>query len=78
MQEVSSSARAGVPRGHRPGGGPAPQPDGAGRDLVRDSNLLSVGLTRATDHLAVTWVRRSAFTERVMRSNKAIQVSDTG
>jgi len=30
-----------------------------------------VGLTRAPEHLAVTWSRRSAFTERVLRSGKA-------
>ena len=29
------------------------------------------GLTRATDHLAVTWAGQSAFTDRVLRSNKA-------
>jgi hypothetical protein len=37
-------------------------------DEIRDGNLLYVGLTRATDHLAVTWAGRSAFTDRVLRS----------
>ncbi len=41
-------------------------------DEVRDSNLLYVGLTRANDHLAVTWVGRSAFTDRLLRSTKAV------
>ena len=36
-------------------------------DEVRDGNLLYVGLTRAIDHLAVTWTGRSAFTDRVLR-----------
>lgn len=39
-------------------------------DAVRDGNLFYVALTRATDHLAVTWVGRSEFTDRVLRSNK--------
>jgi ATP-dependent exoDNAse (exonuclease V) beta subunit len=39
---------------------------------LRDSNLLYVGLTRAMDHLAVTWSGRSDFTGRVLRSNKAV------
>jgi len=46
------------------------------RDEVRDSNLLYVGLTRATDHLVVTWAGRSPFTERVLRSNKAVALVD--
>ena len=41
------------------------------RDEVGDGNLLYVGLTRATDHLVVTWAGRSVFTDRVLRSNKA-------
>ncbi|CAN5800191.1 NERD domain-containing protein/DEAD/DEAH box helicase [soil metagenome] len=40
-------------------------------DEVRDSNLLYVGLTRAIDHLAVTWSGRSRFTDRILRSTKA-------
>jgi ATP-dependent exoDNAse (exonuclease V) beta subunit len=40
-------------------------------DEVRDSNLLYVGLTRAMDHLAVTWSGRSAFADRVLHSTKA-------
>ncbi len=40
-------------------------------DDLRDSNLLYVGLTRAIDHLAVTWSGRSDFTERILRSTKA-------
>jgi ATP-dependent exoDNAse (exonuclease V) beta subunit len=39
---------------------------------LRDSNLLYVGLTRAMDHLAVTWSGRSDFADRVLRSNKAV------
>jgi superfamily I DNA/RNA helicase len=46
------------------------------RDEVRDSNLLYVGLTRATDHLAVTWAGRSVFTDRVLRSNRAEVLAD--
>ena len=45
-------------------------------DEVRDSNLLYVALTRATDHLAVTWVGHSTFTERILRSNKAVPFTD--
>jgi superfamily I DNA/RNA helicase len=45
-------------------------------DEVRDGNLLYVALTRATDHLALCWVGQSAFTERVLRSNKAVPYSD--
>jgi hypothetical protein len=40
-------------------------------DEVRDGNLLYVGLTRAIDHLAVTWTGRSAFTDRILRASKA-------
>jgi superfamily I DNA/RNA helicase len=40
-------------------------------DEVRDSNLLYVGLTRAMDHLVVTWTGRSEFTDRVPRSNRS-------
>jgi hypothetical protein len=35
-------------------------------DEIRDGNLQYVGLTRAIDHLAVTWVGRSTFTDRVV------------
>lgn len=45
-------------------------------DEVRDGNLLYVGLTRAMDHLAVTWAGRSAFTERVRQSDKAVPWTD--
>jgi UvrD-like helicase C-terminal domain/AAA domain/Nuclease-related domain len=41
------------------------------RDELRDSNLLYVGLTRAIDHLAVTWSGGSDFTDRLLRSTKA-------
>jgi hypothetical protein len=41
-------------------------------DELRDSNLLYVGLTRAIDHLAVTWTGRSDFTDRILRSTKAM------
>ena len=46
------------------------------RDEVRDSNLLYVGLSRATDHLVVTRAGRSGFTNRVLRSNKAVAIGD--
>ena len=41
-------------------------------DELRDSNLLYVGLTRAIDHLAVTWSGRSEFTDRILRSTRAV------
>ncbi len=41
-------------------------------DEVRDSRLFYVGLTRAIDHLVVTWAGRSAFTEQVQRSNRVV------
>jgi hypothetical protein len=37
---------------------------------VRYGNLLYVGLTRAIDHLAVSWTGRSAFTDRILRASK--------
>jgi len=40
-------------------------------DERRDGNLLYVGLSRANDHLVVTWASRSAFTERILKSTKA-------
>jgi UvrD-like helicase C-terminal domain/AAA domain/Nuclease-related domain len=43
-------------------------------DELRDSNLLYVGLTRAIDHLAVTWSGRSDFTDRILRSTKAAPI----
>ena len=39
-------------------------------DELRDRNLLYVGLTRAVDHLVVTWTGRSSFTERITRASK--------
>ena len=45
-------------------------------DERRDGNLLYVGLTRAMDHLVVTWSGRSAFTESVERSTKAVAQAD--
>ncbi len=45
-------------------------------DVVRDANLLYVGLTRAMDHLIVTWTGRSEFTDRVSRSTKAEPLPD--
>ncbi|SIO61375.1 Superfamily I DNA and RNA helicases [Singulisphaera sp. GP187] len=45
-------------------------------DEVRDSNLLYVGLTRATDELIVTWAGRSAFTDRLPYASKAILLTD--
>ncbi len=50
-------------------------PTREGHDEVLESNLLYVGLTRATDHLIVTWARPSAFTDRVRRSNRVEVVS---
>lgn len=41
-------------------------------DQIRDSKLLYVALTRATDELFVTWRGSSAFTDRVLRSNKVV------
>jgi hypothetical protein len=41
-------------------------------DEVGDSNLFYVGLTRALEHLVVTWSRRSAFTDRVLKSGEAV------
>ena len=43
-------------------------------DVVRDENLLYVGLTRAIDHLAVTWAGRSEFTDRIPRSRAAREI----
>jgi ATP-dependent exoDNAse (exonuclease V) beta subunit len=44
---------------------------GPNRDLESDANLLYVGLTRALQHLVVTWVGRSEFTQRVEKSARA-------
>jgi DNA helicase IV len=41
-------------------------------DDTVDANLLYVGLTRATDHLAVTWTGRSKFTDRIDGSTRAV------
>ncbi len=43
-------------------------------DELRDSNLLYVGLTRAMDHLVLTWAGRSSFTDRVLRSTKTLPI----
>ena len=48
------------------------------RDESADGNLFYVGLTRAEDHLVVTWSRRSAFTERVLHSTKAVFHPEAG
>jgi len=45
-------------------------------DDLGESNLLYVGLTRAMDHLAVTWAGRSAFTDKVRQSSKAVEQND--
>jgi ATP-dependent exoDNAse (exonuclease V) beta subunit len=45
-------------------------------DLVRDGNLLYVGLTRAIDHLVVNWSGRSASTDRLLRSKKVVLLPD--
>ncbi len=41
-------------------------------DEGRDGNLLYVGLTRAMDHLVLTWAGRSDFTDRVLRASKVV------
>ena len=43
-------------------------PSPMGPDEVRDGNLLYVGLTRAIDHLAVTWVGRRRRSSRCAAS----------
>ena len=43
-----------------------------GDDEIVDANLLDVGLTLATDHLAVTWTGRSTFTDRIAGSKRAV------
>ena len=48
------------------------------RDESADGNLFYVGLTRAEDHLVVTWSCRSAFTERVLHSTKAVVHPEAG
>ena len=45
-------------------------------DEVGEGNLLYVGLTRAMDHLAVTWAGRSAFTDKVRQSSRAVELAD--
>ncbi len=40
-------------------------------DEASDANLLYVGLTRAQDHLVLTWTGSSAFTRRVEKSSRA-------
>jgi hypothetical protein len=45
-------------------------------DERRDANLLYVGLTRALEHLVVTWAGRSAFTERIERSPRAARIAE--
>lgn len=41
-------------------------PDANRTDAVRDANLLYVGLTRATESLALTWVGQSGYTRRAL------------
>jgi UvrD-like helicase C-terminal domain/AAA domain len=41
-------------------------------DETRDSNLFYVGLTRAEQHLVLTWTGRSKFTDRVLESDRAV------
>ena len=48
------------------------------RDEVADSNLFDVGRTRAPGQLVVTWGRRGAFTDRVLRSSKAVALTGEG
>lgn len=47
-------------------------PDARNKDLVRDSNLFYVGLTRAMECLIVTWARPSRFAQRVAASDHAV------
>jgi superfamily I DNA/RNA helicase len=51
-------------------------PSSMGPDEIREDNLLCVGLTRAIDHLAVTWAGRSAFTDRILRTSKGETLPD--
>jgi hypothetical protein len=43
---------------------------------VGDSKFFVVGLTRALEHLVVTWGWPGAFTERVLWSSKAVDLAD--
>ena len=49
-------------------------PDQRDRNLQRDSNLLYVGLTRATSCLVITWARKNFFAERVVKSKYAVEL----
>ena len=52
-------------------------PSSIDRDDVRDSNLLYVGLTRASEQHGRDLGRaEGAFTDRVLRSNKAEALAD--
>jgi ATP-dependent exoDNAse (exonuclease V) beta subunit len=46
-------------------------------DEVRDGNLMYVGLTRAIDHLAVTWTGRITFADRILRASKGRVLSSS-
>ena len=48
------------------------------RDEVADSNLFDVGRTRALGQKVVTWGRRGAFTDRFLRSSKAVASTGEG
>ena len=48
------------------------------RDESADSNQFDVGRTRALGQLVVTWGRRSAFTDRFLRSSKAVASTGEG
>jgi superfamily I DNA/RNA helicase len=43
-------------------------------DEAADNNLFYVGLTRAMDHLVLTWTGRSEFTARVEKSPRAVRL----
>ncbi|WP_020466265.1 hypothetical protein [Singulisphaera acidiphila] len=80
LQRIGPRRPRAVARSAVGAAGDGPRRQGAGvygRDLlcayeVHDSNLLYVGLTRATDELIVTWAGRSAFTDRLPFASKAV------
>jgi hypothetical protein len=48
------------------------------RDEVADSNPFDAGRARALGRLVVTWGRRSAFTDRFLRSSKSVASTGEG
>ena len=49
----------------------ADQMPAGSNDELSEANLLYVGLTRAMNHLAVTWTGQSTFTQRIEKSGRA-------